>query len=466
MAFIKQTKENGVYISIFQHTNPLSPNIESLSIEDFEIILELSANALQSLHTQASSLQFQEILNKKILEAVDEKNRAHELIVKQINNNYKISEQDITNKTTYEINKLNKKISELQNSLEQSIQSYQNLNQNFLNLQNSSNESIQKIQNSSSESTNKIISNITENLKQEHLLKFNMIKEQLDEKKEENMKLKNDLNTSRNEVISLLEKNQKQALIQQNSSKKGKQGEMIFEELVEQHTNWKLDDTSKTSKSGDRHATIDDCKILFEIKNYSYTVPYEQVVKFKNDMDNYKDKQLGIFISHNSRIAKGDSELLYCEINSNNQLLVYIQKFLSFDPETIFPILNNFINLAKIIYRKNEESLLDTDLQSKIDSIKPILKDLTTDINKSVNTITNIKDSWIQKINTDCSNMKNNLSKLFDYTKKMIHILFPEETTNSNMVVENEESSVEAPPKKKTNRSKKITPNASLLLES
>jgi hypothetical protein len=429
MALISHTKEQDYYVSLWKHKGPVPPILEKSTMEDFEIILQLSANALQSLHDNASSLQFQEILNKEILKVVEEKNKVfdetninYESRITTLNNNHTIATQELKNKATQEINRLNTKISEVQNKLEQQIQSYQYLNQNFLNLQNSTNENTKITINSIRQDEK--IRNSEELNRIEHLYKSQLL-----EKNNELIKIKDDL-----KLIN--EQQQNNAILQQNSSNKGKHGERLFESLVEQYTDWVLDNTSKTTGSGDRHATINDCKVLFEVKYYKDTVKYKEVEKFKNDMDNYNDKSLGVFISHTSRISRGPVEFLYCEINSNNQLLVYIQNFLSFEPEIIFPIINTYIKLAKILHKKNEDSLVDNDLQSRIDSIKPILNDLTKEISNNVLQLRNMKNSLIQKITTDFDVLNNISSKLSDFTKKILNVFFPEETTNSNMILD------------------------------
>ena len=74
-----------------------------------------------------------------------------------------------------------------------------------------------------------------------------------------------------------------------------------------------------------------------------------------------------------------------------------------------------------------------------------------------------MKKSWNQKIDTDFNELKNDLSKPFDSIKRLMNILFPEETTNvnmnlskiSNMLIEDSEGE-----KKKASKRKKksITP--------
>lgn len=398
-SFIEQRSENGYYISSWRHNNPLPEFLKTISSSEFETLLSLY-------------ISLGEIKQKDNIDTI----KKH--IESKFFEKAQVFEEEKSLK--------DRKIKELQ-------ESYNILHTNFSALQDSQQKNIDK--------EHKFFLSQVENIKSLALSKDQQIQE-----------LKEELSIYKN-----------QSLIQQNSSKKGKLGEKIFEELTEQYTDWNLKNTTGVSHSGDHHTIIRDCKTLFEIKYYKHPVTTEQVTKFKNNMNNFKDKPLGILLSHTSRIVNGPADLIYCEINSNNQLLVYVQNFLTIDPEIIFSVLNNYIDMAKIIYNRYENSLIYNDLQSKINSIKPILNDLTKDVNYMINKLTQMKKSWNQKIDTDFNELKNDLSKPFDSIKRLMNILFPEETTNvnmnlskiSNMLIEDSEGE-----KKKASKRKKksITP--------
>jgi len=406
-SFIEQSSENGYYISSWRHNNPLPECLKSISCSEFETLLSLYIS-LGEIKQRENIDTFKKDIERKFFEKAQ------------------VFEE--------EKSLLEKKIKELQGV-------YDILRRNYSELEQNKQKAIDK----EKESNEK-------NIDKEH----NFFKIQLESIKS--------LNNSKDQQIQELKEElsiyKNQSLIHQNSSKKGKLGEKIFEELLEQYTDWNLKNTTGVSHSGDEHSVVRDCKILFEIKYYKHPVLTKEVVKFRNDMDNFKDIPLGILLSHTSRIVNGPADLVYCEINSNNQLLVYVQNFLTIDPEIIFSVLNNYIDMAKIIYNRYENSLIHNDLQSKIDSIKPILNDLTKDVNYMMNKLTQMKKSWNQKIDTDFNELKNHLSKPFDSIKRVINILFPEETTNINMNISNmliEDS--EGEKKKGSKRKKKsITP--------
>ena len=69
---ISSEKKEDMYISCWKHTNPLPDILKSCGSQQFELILLLASEALQTLHDKTSSLQFQEILTKKLGEVVSQ----------------------------------------------------------------------------------------------------------------------------------------------------------------------------------------------------------------------------------------------------------------------------------------------------------------------------------------------------------------------------------------------------------
>ena len=84
------------------------------------------------------------------------------------------------------------------------------------------------------------------------------------------------------------------------SAKKGQITEaLIVQELSDHFPDWTVSST-KATHCGDIIITTPLERIMVEVKNYSGTVPSDQIEKFYSDMDQY---HYGIFVS-NSRIAK------------------------------------------------------------------------------------------------------------------------------------------------------------------
>ena len=416
MALLKQTKENDYYISTWKHNKPIPTILETCTIHEFETILELSSEALKSLRQSASSLEFQDILNKKIheveikkkLELDNQRNQLEEIRV-------------------HETKKLQKNISDLQAHLEQSLKSYQVLNQNFLSLQSGTQENFDKS-----------LNNAVKMVESQH------------------SKLENNYKERIHKLEQSLEHYTKSAISQNVSSNKGKTGEQNFDSLVESFTTWSIEDTSKTPQSCDRYGIIKGCKTLFEIKNYSYNIPKKETDKFKRDMEIHKDCPLGIFISLNTNIIGGHQDFFYTEFTSSNQLLIYIQQFNNYEPSTLFSILDSLIDIATLLHSKCSSVENDNSLQTKVDSIKPILLSQINNIANIVKELTNNTKYIIDSIQKNHSSMKHHLETLQFTFKTILQTLF--ESSSDLMIIDSssEGQGQEQSPKKKRNRVKKV----------
>uniref|UniRef100_A0A6C0IGE9 Uncharacterized protein n=1 Tax=viral metagenome TaxID=1070528 RepID=A0A6C0IGE9_9ZZZZ len=385
-SFIEERSENGYYISSWRHNNPLPECLKSISGSEFETLLSLYIT-LGEIKQKDNIDTFKKDIEHKFFEKT------------------KVFEEEKSLK--------DRKIKELQ-------ESYNILYTNFSALQDSQQKNIDK--------EHKFFLTQIECIRTLGLSKD----QQINDLKQELQQYKN------------------QSLIQQNSSKKGKQGEQKFFNLVNQYTCWALEDTSGTPDAGDFQGLARECKVFIDTKTYNLRgVPKCEIDKFKRNIDSNKDIPIGMLISMESKIVGAPQDFLYCEINSNNQLLLYIQNFLSYDMETIFSILNNYIDIAKFIYNRSEKSE-----QIDIQPVKPILTSLSRNITQTINKITNMKKSWIQKIDTDCSNLKNDVTQTFDMVKTILNTLFPEESI-SNMLIEDSEGEKKKPTKRKK---KSITP--------
>lgn len=432
MALLSQTKDNNTYISTWQHTKPIPSELSSCSIEEFELILTLSSEALKSLRQNTSSIQFQEILNKKIQELNFQKQKEFNSLQNEFERQ-KNSEQ--TN--------LQRKIQELQTSLEQSIQSYQILNKNFLNLQSSSQQNFEKYLQSSLES-------------QKTSIEF------------QHSKIETMYRTQIQTLQESLNEYTKKALINNVSSNKGKVGEQNFDTLVESFTTWKIEDTSKMPQSCDRFGEIRGCKTLFEIKNYSYTIPRKEVEKFKRDLEVHKDCPLGIFISLNTMIVGAPQDFFYTEFTSSNQLLLYVQQFNNYDPNTLFSVLNSLIEVALLLHSKSNVNEEDLGLQQKINSIKPILQNEILNISKIITELQTNSKFIIETIQKQNSSIKHHLEKLQFTFKTVFQTLFEKSDVSNNCfrtedIILDNTSQDEIKPPRKRRASKKKEENVILI---
>ena len=389
MAFINETIDTGFYVSTWKTNKSIPDSLKQLSCEDFELVLSLACKSLESLRNTTNTLKFTADTDRKIIQLQDE------------------HAEEISNKDN-NIRRLETVKRELQ-------ESYNILHKNFINLQTTMNESVRANMLETNSKQNTFLSSQIASIQQTFNSQITIYREQID-----------NLNES-------LKRYQSNALIDQNSSNKGKQGELSFDELAKLYVTWVLKDTSKITEACDRQSIIRGCKTLFEIKNYKSRIPSSEVEKFRRNMETHKDAPLGVFISLNTQITGGSQELLYSEITSNNQLLIFIQKFNSFEPENIFAYLNNFIDIALLLYTKTQQVANDIDLQSKVDSIKPILLSSLTQISQMTTELNTNKRFLIDTMNTHHVNMKSHIDRFKLHFESFINLFFLAETTNSRI---------------------------------
>ena len=449
-SFIEERYENGYYISSWKYNNPLPECLKTITSSEFESLFSLYI----SLRNTTVDLKQKEDIDKIRAYVEEEYQKKVLQLKKQYEDDISIRDckskelqesytnlREITEKTrVYVEDEYRKKLLQLQKQHEEDIsikdrkisqeivksrelqESYNILHKNFSTQQEETQKSINKIQ---------IQHDIS--IEKEHNLFLTHL---------ENIK---SLNSSKDEQISELKQEllhyKNQSLIQQNSSKKGKQGEMKFFNLVNQYTCWLLRDTSGTTDAGDFQGTYNNCKLFIDTKTYNTRgVPKCEIDKFKRNMESNKDIPIGLLIAMESKIVGARHDSIYFEINSNNQLLLYIQNFLSFDHETIFYILNSFIDIAHIIYSRSKNShTINTEL------VKPALNSLLKISQETINKISNIKDLWVEKINTDCNELKHNVRQSINLIKEVLQTLFPE----TNMVIEESEGEKSKPVKRK-----------------
>ena len=110
--------------------------------------------------------------------------------------------------------------------------------------------------------------------------------------------------------------------IKQNSVQKGQYGEKWFETLVkERMPDCRLEKTASTKWSGDfvikKQIGSRDMTIMVDIKNYSNTVPRDEIAKFYRDID-IRRYDAGMLLSLNTRFAgtPDDSDIYFSTVAS------------------------------------------------------------------------------------------------------------------------------------------------------
>ena len=468
MAFISENYDSNKYVSVWTHDTPIPEIIKSCSIQEFHTVLQLVADTLSKLRETSNSIQFQDVLNRKIIEIQTKTQKEFEQRLETINN-------ETTRKFNAEIEKLQKAKQQLEISLEQSLKSYQSLNYNFENLQSTTNTQFEKTintmlqkQKESYESQNKSLNCNFQNLQSTTNSQFEKTINTMLQKQKESYESQIQMLDSvyREQINTLqvsLDNYTKQSINDQNSSLKGKLGETNFDTLVEQHTIWNIENTSGLAQHCDRVGIINGCKTLFEIKNYSNNVPKKEIDKFKRDMEFRKECPVGIFISLNTNIVGAPQEFFYSEITNENQTLIYIQKFMLNEPISLFSVIDSIIKLGNTLYNKSiTNTVEENDIQSKIDTIKPKLVEQIKKISAVLNEINNNKRNLIEKVNSNHEYVKNYIDNVRFSFETIFNILF-----NSKEEIQ-EDIVISPPPEAKKARSNKkaittISSSASIL---
>jgi len=209
---------------------------------------------------------------------------------------------------------------------------------------------------------------------------------------------------------------------------KGAQSEeMLSSVLEENYPNAEVINSSTLPKSGDFILKRNNLStILIENKNYTNSVPYDEITKFHRDIE-HNDFCNGIFISQSSTISgKQNFQIDF----HNNAILLYIHKC-DYDPikiNTAIQIIDSIY--AKInLFKNNNISLTQEMINEFNEDYQQFLEDKTRNItilkeyyNKQLEQLNEIKLPSIEKF----------LSLHFADNKKLNHICTFCNTYSSN----------------------------------
>jgi hypothetical protein len=95
-----------------------------------------------------------------------------------------------------------------------------------------------------------------------------------------------------------------------NSKLKGDQGEKAFEAILRlvfgsevAGSFFDVQHTGKEARKGDIRMSWRGHQVLFEVKNYDYSIPTPEINKFKRDMEEAKEVSFGVFVALKSNIT-------------------------------------------------------------------------------------------------------------------------------------------------------------------
>lgn len=175
------------------------------------------------------------------------------------------------------------------------------------------------------------------------------VKESVQLQKENDLKhtnyLESEVERLRAENKELEAKHQTRLSIQNNSSRKGREGEQLFEDIVLQRKGWSVVRVANTGHSADYRAMLHSIQVRFEVKNYTHTIPSHEVEKLQNDLREHPETDVGVLISLNTNIALRSA--ITIEWTPTNQAILFIPCFLQQDIDIILHFLEIIFQTIK-----------------------------------------------------------------------------------------------------------------------
>jgi hypothetical protein len=122
-----------------------------------------------------------------------------------------------------------------------------------------------------------------------------------------------------------------------SSKMRGDVGEQYFAEFLQKTfgsggrgETFSLEETGKEGHKGDLHMEWRGSKSLWEIKNYTYTVPTPEVQKFLKDMETNPSMNFGVLVSLHSGIANhSKAGAIDISVLPDGRFCIFISKFLA-----------------------------------------------------------------------------------------------------------------------------------------
>ena len=164
--------------------------------------------------------------------------------------------------------------------------------------------------------------------------------------------------------------------------------------------NWDL--VKAPTFSCDYSSTINNVLSLFEIKNYTNSIPQAEVTKFVRDMKMHPEALIGIFISLNTPIqGRNPANPIAIEWIHGSQCVVYIQSCADLDIDYTFAVIDQLIKITGIFnttVTTQATGSQEAALQSRIDQSKVSLDKILSRGSKLVKKISADKKQQIELI--------------------------------------------------------------------
>lgn len=358
MAFhsLQSTTDNLLLSFHWPVTVEIPTPLKTASIEDFQHALTLACKLLEQVRSESDSAEVQEVRNQEArryeerLQSSMKQNQSEQEALKQ---SHRTQKQFLEDQAKQQISTLQNQIHQLSSSLTVSKSQLETL-------RTTSTTFFQDALQASKKETDLQHSKELERIQAYHKESMGLIHAQSKEtlsRMEQHYKAEQERLSIEWDRLDQ-EKKEFGKKTSQSSVVKGQVGESSFDDLAALYTSWgALQNTAKIAHATDRSATIRDCKVLFELKNYSTDVPHSEVVKFHRDMEEHPDVAFGVFLSMNTAIRnKKSGGFITIEWTKRSQMMLYIQHFSQHEPKDIFTFIDVCVDIAHDLYRSKLES--------------------------------------------------------------------------------------------------------------
>ena len=458
-ALVSEIQCDGMWMTTFQHPLPLIDHVSTLTPEEFHVTLSLAVEALKTLRTSATTVQYKDALKVELTKQASEFDKQRSAFEKSIDNLERSTAADSEKKAA----EFQKKIQILEAQVETMNASNMVLRSQIEKVHASAEQGYKLSLLEMNSRHEKELARILDSHKSEC--------ERSDKVQNERISQAEAQHTSAMEKLQILYSEKEKRLQKEHESLRGssdigKQGEQEFEELAASYTKWgELKNTSKQAQATDRSCVIRDCFTLFEIKNHGSdkSVPTKDVVKFKRDLNSHLDSPIGILIALKAPIdGKCKRDFIEIEWTEKSQMLVYIASFCTHPAKEVFSFLDMCIDIAKTVYTHNNmnssESELTAQLQGRIDLVKGYVDRQLKSMAALLLELKVNKKNLIDMVTKQHTSYTCQIEESKQALLSMVRILMNAEEESETPAVEPTVSEGDAavPQKKKVGRPKKI----------
>ena len=433
MGLLTEIQDGDYLITTFKHYKSVKESLKNITPEEFDLVLQIAAEALKDLRNSVNSLQYKEMLENELKKHtsifVSEKLKIQEETNLLVNTHkYEVEALNATNKR--KLSELEAKLRKLESELSVSDFTISKMKEQFDSVKENS-EAVLKL------SVDEIVKQKQtqydkelERIQRAHKLTCEGLENQARERVHQcDLQHKEAIEKMRELYQEQERKIRKELEKTFVSSERGKQGEQEFEDLARQYVNWPpMVNMSKNSHGTDRRCKIRSCNTLFEIKNYTDDVPSKEVVKFERDMEENQDCPMGVFISMNTNIVgKKSGKFITTAWTPKSQLLVYVNSFYTHSPDDVLSFIDICADLAWTIFKSANDAPDESDsaiqLEGRINQAKVFVEKEIKRMADLLRTISHNKTFIMDTITKQSAEYTYNIQQSKQALQGMLEIL-------------------------------------------